>query len=55
LLEVEYGRIKLNVYFEWLEQKDEREKANRLEAPFNYLNPLAYLISFSVIALIFLR
>lgn len=47
--------VVINVYFKWLEQNDEREKADRLEAPMNYLYPLAYLISFSLIAIIFLR
>ncbi len=47
--------VVLNVYFKWLEQKDQREKADRLEAPFNYLYPLAYLISFGLAAFIFLR
>jgi hypothetical protein len=47
--------VVLNVYFKWLEQKDERAKADRLEAPMNYLYPLAYLISFGLIAIIFLR
>lgn len=46
--------VALNVYFKWLEQKDQREKADRLEAPFNYIYPLAYVISFSLAALIFL-
>jgi hypothetical protein len=47
--------VVLNVYFKWLEQKGEREKADRLEAPFNYIYPLAYLVSFSLAALIFIR
>jgi hypothetical protein len=47
--------VVLNVYFKWLEQKDQREKADRLEAPFTFFYPLAYLISFGVAALIFLR
>jgi hypothetical protein len=47
--------VVMNVYFKVLEQKGEREKADRLEAPFNYIYPLAYLISFGLIALIFLR
>jgi hypothetical protein len=47
--------VVMNVYFKWLEQNDERAKADRLEAPMNYLYPLAYLISFGVIAIIFLR
>ena len=47
--------VVLNVYFKWLEQKDQREKADRLEAPFNYIYPIAYLLSFGVAVLIFLR
>jgi hypothetical protein len=47
--------VVLNVYFKWLEQKDQREKADRLEAPFNYIYPLAYLLSFGLAALLFLR
>jgi hypothetical protein len=47
--------VVLNVYFKYLEQKDQREKADRLEAPFTFFYPLAYLISFGVAALIFLR
>jgi hypothetical protein len=47
--------VALNVYFKWLEQHDQREKADRLEAPMNYLYPLAYLISFGLAALLFLR
>jgi hypothetical protein len=45
----------LNVYYKWLENKGEREKADRLEAPMNYVYPLAYLVSFGLTALIFLR
>lgn len=47
--------VVMNVYYKWLEQKGEREKADRLEAPMNYIYPLAYLISFGITALIFLR
>jgi len=47
--------VVLNVYFKVLEQKDQREKADRLEAPFNYIYPIAYLVSFGVVALLFLR
>ena len=47
--------VVLNVYFKWLEQKDQREKADRLEAPFNYIYPLAYLLSFGLAAVLFLR
>jgi hypothetical protein len=47
--------VVLNVYFKWLEQKEQREKADRLEAPFNYIYPLAYLLSFGLAAVIFLR
>jgi Neurotransmitter-gated ion-channel ligand binding domain len=47
--------VMLNVYFKWLEQKDQREKADRLEAPFNYIYPIAYLVSFGLAALLFLR
>jgi hypothetical protein len=46
--------VVLNVYFKWLESKEQREKADRLEAPFNYIYPLAYLVSFGIAALIFL-
>jgi hypothetical protein len=47
--------VVLNVYFKYLEQKGDREKADRLEAPFNYIYPIAYLVSFGVVALLFLR
>jgi hypothetical protein len=47
--------VVLNVYFKWLEQKDQREKADRLEAPFNYIYPLAYLIAFGLVGILFLR
>ena len=47
--------VVLNVYYKWLENKGEREKADRLEAPMNYIYPLAYLVSFGVAASIFLR
>jgi Neurotransmitter-gated ion-channel ligand binding domain len=47
--------VVLNVYFKYLEQKDQREKADRLEAPFTFFYPLAYLVSFGVAALLFLR
>jgi hypothetical protein len=47
--------VLLNVYFKYLEQNDQREKADRLEAPFNYIYPLAYLVSFGIVALLFLR
>jgi len=46
--------VVLNVYFKYLEQKGEREKADRLEAPFNYIYPVAYLVSFGLVALLFL-
>jgi hypothetical protein len=47
--------VALNVYYKWLENHDQREKADRLEAPMNYIYPLAYLISFGLAALVFLR
>jgi hypothetical protein len=47
--------VALNVYYKWLENNDQREKADRLEAPMNYIYPLAYLVSFGLAALIFLR
>jgi len=47
--------VVLNVYFKYLEQKGEREKADRLEAPFNYIYPIAYVVSFGIAVLIFLR
>jgi hypothetical protein len=47
--------VVLNVYYKWLETKGEREKADRLEAPMNYIYPIAYLISFGIVALLFLR
>jgi hypothetical protein len=46
--------VALNVYYKWLENKDQREKADRLEAPMDYIYPLAYLISFGLAAVIFL-
>ena len=46
--------VALNVYFKWLEQKGQSEKADRLEAPFNYIYPIAYLVSFGLVALLFL-
>ena len=47
--------VALNVYFKYLEQNGQLEKADRLEAPFNYIYPLAYLVSFGLVALLFLR
>ena len=47
--------VALNVYFKYLEQKGQIEKADRLEAPFNYIYPIAYLVAFGVIGLVFLR
>jgi hypothetical protein len=46
--------VALNVYYKWLEQNDQREKADRLEAPMNYIYPVAYLLSFGIAAFIFL-
>ena len=46
--------VMLNVYFKHLEQNDQREKADRLEAPFNYIYPIAYIVSFGIAALLFL-
>jgi hypothetical protein len=40
--------VALTVYYKWLEQKGEREKADRLEAPMNYIYPLAYLAAFGI-------
>jgi hypothetical protein len=47
--------VALNVYYKWLENNGQREKADRLEAPMNYIYPLAYLVSFGLTALVFLR
>ncbi len=47
--------VVLNVYFKYLENKGEGEKADRLEAPMNYIYPLTYLVTFGLAALIFLR
>jgi len=47
--------VALNVYFKWLENNGQREKADRLDAPMNYIYPIAYLLSFGIIALEFLR
>jgi len=44
-----------NVYFKWLESNGQREKADRLEALFNYIYPLAYLVAFGIAALKFLK
>ena len=49
------GVVALNVYYKWLENHDQSEKADRLEAPMNYLYPLAYVISFGIAALLMLR
>ncbi len=46
--------VALNVYYKWLEQKGDREKADRLEAPMNYVYPIAYLLAFGLAAVIFL-
>ena len=46
--------VALNVYYKWLEQKGDREKADRLEAPMNYIYPVAYLLAFGLAAVIFL-
>jgi hypothetical protein len=47
--------MRLNVYFKWLEPMEQREKADRLEAPFNYIYPITYLLSFGLAAVLFLR
>ena len=47
--------VMINVYFKWLENNGEREKADRLEAPLDYIYPIAYLVAFGAAALIFLR
>ncbi len=47
--------VLLNVYFKYLENKGEREKADRLEKPFNYVYPLTYLVSFGILYLMFVR
>jgi len=47
--------VVLNVYFKYLENKGEGEKADRLEAPMNYIYPLTYLVAFGLAALFFLR
>ncbi len=47
--------VVLNVYYKRLETEGQRERADRLEAPMNYLYPLAYVILFGAAALIFLR
>jgi hypothetical protein len=47
--------VVLNVYFKWLETSGKVEIADRLEMPFDYIYPLAYLISFGIAVLIFLR
>jgi hypothetical protein len=46
--------VVLNVYYKWLETNGQREKADRLEAPMNYIYPIAYLVAFGIAALIFL-
>jgi len=46
--------VVLNVYFKYLEMKDEREKADRLDRPMNYVYPLTYLVAFGLAALFFL-
>ncbi len=46
--------VALNVYYKWLEQRGQREKADRLEAPMNHLYPMAYLVAFGVVAIRFL-
>ena len=46
--------VVLNVYFKYLEMKDERDKADRLDLHMNYLYPLTYLVAFGLAALIFL-
>jgi hypothetical protein len=47
--------VALNVYFKWLEQNGKSEKAERLDAPFNYIYPIAYLVSFGLAVMLFLR
>ena len=47
--------VALNVYFKWLENNGQREKADRLESPMNYIYPLAYLVSFAAAGLMFLK
>jgi hypothetical protein len=47
--------VALNVYYKWLEQNGQRDKADRLEAPMNYVYPIAYIVSFGLAAVLFLR
>jgi hypothetical protein len=47
--------VALNVYFKWLEQNGQREKADSLDTPMNYIYRIAYLVSFGIAALLFLR
>jgi hypothetical protein len=42
--------VVLNVYFKWLETNDQREKADRLDGPFNFIYPVSYLVAFGIIA-----
>jgi hypothetical protein len=46
--------VVLNVYFKWLETNDQIEKADRLDKPFNFIYPVAYLVAFGIIALRYL-
>jgi hypothetical protein len=45
--------VVLNVYYKWLETNGQRELADRLEAPMNYLYPIAYLAAFAITVMIF--
>ncbi len=46
--------VVLNVYFKYLENKGDREKADRLDVPMNYLYPVGYLAAFGAVSLVFL-
>jgi hypothetical protein len=43
-----------NVYLKWLENKDQRERADRIDRVMDWVYPLTYLIGFAIIGLIFL-
>jgi len=47
--------VALNVYFKYLEQKGERGKADRLEAPMNHVYALTYLVAIGITILVFFR
>jgi hypothetical protein len=42
------------VYYKFLENKGQGERAERLDRPLDYLYPVIYLVSFAAVSVVFL-